>query len=644
MRFKRALLSCLKCPSTQLKALKVASLGFVLLACEGAPPPPLVPPPLEDLIGGQEEANQRSPVSPMLRSPSLALCPPSAPTPIAPQVIRRLTKIEYGRTLVDLTGLSKGEISNFLEQIPPDEEVLGFDNQSSSLQVSATHVESYMKVAEQVAWTVADHIEEHAGCQPIDSFDEACLSNFIERFGLRAWRRPLTAHEKAELLELYLNAVAGAQADLNEPGAEILGTLDPTRDGITSIVIALLQSPYFLYRVEFGRSLSEQEQAQVLPLKNKGHVFALTSYELASRLSYLLWRSMPDEALFESAAQDLLQSEEGLIAEVERMMNDPKAADGLWSFFEQWFALDEVPVLDKDPALFPNFDTSISKLLATEARMFVEEIVFRQRDMRALHDASYSFMNRKLLEFYAHGGEGVLKENSVEASLEWSEVHRTGEIALPSTEEFERVELNPERRQGLMTRGAVLALTTKANAGDPVHRGLFIRERLLCTPLPPPPPDIVVVAPDPDPNLTTRQQFAVHSEEASCAGCHRLMDPLAWAFEKFDASGRWRETENGQEIDESGEIVATLDIDGPYEGPIDMAERLSRSEQVQRCVVLNMVRYTQGRAEVEDDVCEVNDLYQEYERGGYDFLSLLKAIVRSPTFRYLHLDEVPEGE
>lgn len=643
MSLCRAFISRVAYPSALHATLKL-SLGLALIACEGGAPPMLMPSPLEDMIGGEEEQLHLSPVSPMLRPPMVSQCSELLPAPISPQVIRRLTKVEYGLTLASLTGISRPEIETLLEQLPPDEEVLGFDNQSRSLQVSATHVESYMKISEQVAWAVADNIELHAGCTPSDQRDEACVSAFIERFGKRAWRRPLSDDERAELLALYSRAVEGALSDLASPDAALLGSIYPLRDGLTSVTIALLQAPYFLYRVEHGRALRDDERGLYAPYQGEGSVVGLTDYELASRLSYLLWRTMPDEALFEAAEAGVLQSEEGLMAQVERMMEDPKAADGLWSFFEQWLALDEVSALNKDPSIFTGYEPNISELLATEARLFVEEVVFKERDMRALYNASFSFQNRRLLEYYAHGGEGVPYGGSVESSLEWAEEHRTGALPLPSGALFERVELNPERRQGLMTRGAVLALTTKANAGDPVHRGLFIRERLLCTPLPPPPPDIVVVAPDPDPSLTTRQQFAIHSEEPACAGCHKLMDPLAWAFERFDASGRWRETENGQEIDERGEIVATLDIDGPYQGPIEMAERLASSEQVQRCVVLNMVRYAYGRAEVTEDLCEVNDLYERYEEGGYDFLSLLKGVVRSASFRYLHLDDVTREE
>lgn len=580
----------------------------------------------------------------MLQPPTLEQCAPSAPTPIAPSVLRRLTRVEYTRTLADLTYAPPQDLEAFTAQLPPDEEVLGFDNQATSLQVSATHIEGYMKVAEQVAWRVADEVASHAGCEPTDEGDVMCVRAFVEAFGARAWRRPLEASEVERLMGVYASAVEGAQADLASPDAHLLGVISPLRDGLTSLVVALLQSPNFLYRVERGRALTNAERSLVTPLKGEGEVYGLTPYELASRLSYLLWRSMPDEALFEAAERGELSDEASLMAQVERMMADPRAAEGLWSFFEQWLALDEVARVTKDPERFPGYSEALNVLLATEARLFVEEVVFRERDMRQLYNGTFSFQNRTLASYYAQGGEGVSAPASLEASLEWAEEHRTGATPVPNGEVFERVELNPARRPGIMTRGAVLALTTKPNMGDPVHRGLYVRERLLCTPLPPPPPDIVVVAPDPDPTLTTREQFAIHSAEPACEGCHRLMDPLAWGFERFDASGRWRESENGKPIDERGEVVSTLDLDGPYEGPVELTNQLADSEQVQRCVVLNFTRYAQGRAEQAEEVCAVNSLYERFEGEGYDFLSLLRAFVSAPSFRFLHVDEAPSAQ
>jgi hypothetical protein len=412
----------------------------------------------------------------------------------------------------------------------------------------------------------------------------------------------------------------------------------------------MFQSPHFLYRVEVGtgESVARYAEGQGRGGREAGEVRALNDYELASRLSYLLWRSMPDEELFALARSGQLSDPETLVAQAERMALDSRATEGLWSFFEQWLAIDEVAESDKDPAVFPSYTRELNALLETEARLFIEDIVFEQRDMRRLFDSPISFQNAELAAHYTRGGEGAeLPDSLLDTSPEWafngdpalSAAERADAIeALPRGERFERVTLNPERRSGLLTRGAVLSLTTKPNMGDPVHRGLYIRERILCTPLPPPPPDIVVVAPDPDPSLTTREQFSIHSSEPTCAGCHRLVDPLGFGLERFDPVGRFRALENGKEIDDSGEVVSTLDLDGTFQGSAELAQRLASSEQVQRCVVLNVSRYAHGRSETDAELCDVDALYQDYAASGYDMLTLLSAIISSANFRYLHLD------
>ncbi|MBM4291475.1 MAG: DUF1592 domain-containing protein, partial [Deltaproteobacteria bacterium] len=594
-----------------------------------------------------------APVAPMLRPPEVAACAAGEPAPVVPSVLRRLTRVEHARTLQDLLALPAEEARALVAALPPDEEVLGFDNQSRSLQVSATHIEQYMKVAEAAADRAASQAASQAaalgGCAaPLDSAappapespeGEACARAFVERLGLRAWRRPLDPEEVEGLMDLFRAGARGAREDLASPDARLFGPLDPAHDGYALVAAALLQSPHFLYRVERGAPLSPEARARVAAAGG-GEVYGLTGYELASRLSYLLWRSMPDDALFAAAASGRLGTDEGLLAEAERMLADPRAAEGLWSFFEQWLALDELDSRAKDPARFPDYSPEVAALLKTEARLFLEEVVFVERDLRALLSAPFSFHNRALAEFYARGGEGVAPPATLAASEEWAEDHRAG-LPLPSGDAFERVALNPARRPGLLTRGAVLALTTKPNMGDPVHRGLYVRERLLCTPLPPPPPSIVAVAPDPDPALTTREQFAVHSEDPVCAGCHRLVDPIGFGLERFDPTGRWRERENGKELDDRGDVVGTLDLDGPFAGPAELAARLAGSEQVQRCVTLNLLRYAHGRAESGDELCEVNALYEGYADAGYDLLWLLRAVVLSPAFRHLHIDEAP---
>jgi hypothetical protein len=538
---------------------------------------------------------------------------------------------------------------------PPEEEVNGFDNQSKSLQVSALHVEQYLYASEQLAEIIAQRFSSLSSCVPMDPNDpeeaESCIRHFIESFGKRAWRRPLTDNEVERLLSLYRVGVSGALEDLAHPDAHLLGPIDPINDGITLLATGLLQSPHFLYRVEMGtKNITDRYEGSAREKQDRelGEVRSLSGFELANRLSYLLWRSMPDDELFAAAESGQLSDPDELLSQAERMLLDPRAAEGLWSFFEQWLALDEVIDSDKDPSAFPTFTRQLNILMETEARLFVEDVVFEQRDMRRLFDSPYSFQNAALVAHYTAGGEGAqLSASRSHESPEWafnvdtelSPSEREEAIEdLPKGESFERVELNPVRRSGILTRGAVLSLTTKPNMGDPVHRGIYVRERILCTPLPPPPPDIVVVAPDPDPTLTTREQFSIHSSEPACAGCHRLVDPIGFGLERFDPVGRFRELENGKEIDDSGEVVSTLDLDGAFIGSAELAHKLAESEQVQRCVVLNVLRYAHGRSETSAELCDVDDLYQSYAESGYDMFALLSAIINSSNFRRLHFD------
>ena len=366
---------------------------------------------------------------------------------------------------------------------------------------------------------------------------------------------------------------------------------------LRAVVEAALQSPHFLYRIERGLVDAAQPERR-----------RLDGFELASRLSFLIWRSTPDARLLELAASGALEDEETLASEARRMAEEQRGRSGLWSFFEQWLGLRKLKTLERDRVLYPSYDPELRTLWSLEIQLLIEELLFEVRDLRRLFDSPRLFVDERLARLY--------------------------DVAAPAPGEIALREGDPVRRSGLMTRGAILALTAKANMTDPVHRGLYVRERLLCAPLPPPPPDVVAEAPDPDPRLTTRQRFSQHRADPACAGCHQLVDPIGFGLENYDPVGRWRERENGLPIDASGEIIQTLDLDGPFEGSQPLAERLAESEQVQRCVVLQFWRYGLGRGEREADRCHLDELYRRYRGEGFDFLSLLDGLVRSDAFRY----------
>jgi hypothetical protein len=192
-----------------------------------------------------------------------------------------------------------------------------------------------------------------------------------------------------------------------------------------------------------------------------------------------------------------------------------------------------------------------------------------------------------------------------------------------------------------MTHAGLLALLAKPDRSSPIHRGLFVRETLLCQ-VPPPPPDIVPEAPTVDDSQTTRQQFTQHSQDALCKGCHQLMDPIGFGFEHFDGLGRYRDQEWGLDIDASGELVAT-DVDGPYNGVVELAAKLGSSEQVKNCVATQWFRFGYGRAETEADTCAMDEIQAAFAAADYDIKELIVALTQTDAFRYRHAVQPQEA-
>jgi len=581
--------------------LRLAFVAVLVLGCEeAAPPEATTAAPGVDARtpgGGFVPAKDVSVFDPAADAGVVELpAPPSAPEHCAlrpsdpgPALIRRLNRREYDNTIRDLVGADLAPAESFL----PDEEFLGFDNQAASLQISPLRAEQYMTAAELVADHVAAHRLELLDCDPAVTGEVACVRAFIEGFGLRAWRRPLETDEIDALAGLY----------------EVAAALDPPQfDATLKLVVqALLESPNFLFRIEVGEpfeSLRIGEPAGLDPTRIR-----LSDWEIASRLSYLLWQTMPDAVLFEAAARGELATRASVQAQARRMLAHERARPAMLAFFDQWLRYAETLKIDRDPQYYPDFRPEHRDLLVTESRTFISNLVFgADRDLRALFSASYTFMDETLARFYGVPG-----------------VEGPG---------FRRVELDPAQRAGILTQGAVMAATAKPNMTSPVLRGQYVRERVLCTPLPPPPPNIPIVPPSPDPNSSTREKFEEHGRNPACAGCHQLMDPIGFGFENFDAVGRWRTEENGHPIDSSCQLAATQDADGAFANGTELARRLAESEQVQRCVVTQFFRFAQGRGETLADLCTLDGLFDDYVSSGFDFLVMVEQLVASDAFRF----------
>jgi hypothetical protein len=507
----------------------------------------------------------------------LLSCDPTLVNP-GPSFVRRLNRFEYNNAIRDLLG----DASSPADDFPSEERRLGFDNNATALQVSPALAEQYMISAEALATTaVTNKLSSLVPCDPTAAAGaDACAAQFIDSFGQKAYRRPLTSAEKTSMKTVF---DVGAKTDF--------------ASGVRLVVETMLQSAPFLYRVEFGQPPASGES-----------VVKLTSWEMASRLSFLIWQSMPDDELRRAASNDELTAKDKVAAQVSRMMDDPRARDVFAHFHELWLHTEQIPSIEKDTAVFTTFSSDLVPLMTEETRRFLDYVVWDgPGTLQALLTSPTTFVNDKLAGYYGVSGA--------------------------SGSSFTQVDLDATKHAGILTQGGVMAMLGKANQTAPVQRGKFIREQLLCHPLPPPPANIMIKPPDVSPTLSTRERFAAHRTQELCATCHNLMDPIGLGFENYDGAGMYRTMENGKLIDASGEVMQS-DITGTFNGAVDLAPKLAGSKEVQSCVVKSWFRYAYGRAETNDDACTLQGVGQKFEASQFNLKSLVVALTTTDAFLY----------
>lgn len=496
--------------------------------------------------------------------------------------VRRLTREEYRRTLTDLLGGEAGAADG----LPPEERGNGFGNDAAFQSVSLLLAESYARIAEEVVESATRDAERVAGllgCDPLAQGEVTCIQGFIAQFGARAYRRPLEAEERGRLADVFAEVRA----------------FDGFESALRAVIEVMVQSPAFLYRLE----LSEPEPETGLA--------RLDGYELATRLSYLLWGTMPDDELRRAAGAGELQTPAQLRIQAERLLDAVPARASVQRFHGVLFGLEGLGNLQRSPVEFPGLPSGLGGLLREETQRFVEHVVFEGAgDLSTLLTSSESFLNQELAEFY--GVPGV-----------------TGP-------EFRLVQLEPQRRAGLLTHASVINAHTPGIDSHPVLRGLLVRRVLLCDP-PPDPPDGINLSVPPQPGASTRQRFEQHRADALCASCHQLMDPIGFGFEHYDAVGRWRELDDGVPVDASGEVVGT-DVAGPFVGARALVERLAASEEVADCYVSHWFAYGYGRRATPEDSCSRDYLREAFRGGQGRVRELLLALTETDAFRYRRVE------
>ncbi len=503
----------------------------------------------------------------------------AAPSP-GRSPLRRLNRAEYISTAGDLLGLANAE--ELAGSLPPDEQGGGFSNNADALVVTSLLAGGFIDVSERLAAAASADVSKLTGCAPTEE-EAACASRFTASFGSRAFRRPLTNEELVRYQGMYTTLRVGSSF------AEAIGVL----------VRAFLQSPHFLYRVEVG-----------VPGAAGAAVVPVTPFELASRLSYALWGSMPDAALFSAAETGALGAVAGIESELRRMLADSRAHASIARFNREWLGIDGVSAVSKDPALFPEavWNATLQSDLRNELETFVNDVFWSDGSLETLLSAPYSMLNANLAQFYG--------------------------VPAPAGSGFVRVNLPPEQRAGILTSGGMLASLASNNQTSPVHRGKFVREKILCQELPAPPNDVVIKVPEPTPNTSTRQRYTEHSVNVQCAGCHALMDPIGFGFENYDPIGRYRTEDAGFPVDASGELVGSSAISGPFVGAVELAKRLATSAEARDCVATQVFRYTVGRAEQAEDACSLEGVKARFAERGYDMRELWVAVAVSDAFRF----------
>ena len=396
----------------------------------------------------------------------------------------------------------------------------------------------------------------------------------------RAFRGPVTAAEVGAFVDIV--EMATSDGELFE-------------QGIQFAMQAVLVSPRFLFRIETdGRPNDPMAERPV------------TDYELASRLSYFLWSSMPDEKLFQLAERGTLRDADVLKSQVTRMLEDSKSRALVDNFAGQWLNLAMLDELVPDPDAFPDFDADLRNAMKQESLLLFETIMREDRNLLEFLDADFTFMNDRLAKHY--GRDGV------------------------KGEQFQKVSLEKGRRAGILTHASILTLTSNPDRTSPVKRGKWIMENILGeTPPPPPPgvPELEETAKN-NPNFTLREQLKIHRADPGCASCHRTMDVLGFGFENFDATGRWRDKDGNHAIDPSGE----LPNGESFAGPTELVSLLkNRRADFARCLTDKMLTYALGRGLEYYDRCATDAILQRLSTNNYRFSELVLGIVTSQPFQ-----------
>jgi len=429
-------------------------------------------------------------------------------------------------------------------------------------------------VARQAALTLA----QWAPCTSPPSSAATCAQQIIDLIAPRVYRHPLSAAERMELQTLF-------DAGIKEKDFAM---------GVEWLVAGLLQSPDFLYQLP---KLEQGEQA--------GQLRPIGSYELASRLSYFIWDSMPDEPLYAAAAANEL-ADSSLRAQLDRMVHDPRFLRGVTSFYTSWLKLGDFHELARDDA---GFTTDVVNALQTSLLMSATQLygATAHPNVASLFSGTTYWLNGALRTFYGLPGTGTA---------------------------FTAAGLADQERRGILAHPGLLALLARPNQSNPISRGLYVRKAILCQDMPPPPAGVVIPQLPPiQPGLSTRDRLDQHAKAPLCASCHDMIDPPGFAFENFDQVGRQRSVDSGRAVDTSGTMTNAGDLAGPFANGGELLTRIAQSQDIKACFAQKYFEHAVSRTVADEDACSVDALKKSFTPSG-DLVGLVVSIANTDSFRF----------
>lgn len=496
-------------------------------------------------------------------------CSPEQPS-FGRRQLRLLTNAEFQSTITDLTGVR----DDFSRDLPKEVKHHGLDNLSDMRLVTESHADAYLRVAIRIAGKMRAERARYITCTSGEN-EQSCISRFISAFGKRAFRGPISSDELKGLVEVF-NA-----------GKTETGRFD---DAFEFVVQAMLISPRFLYRPELG--------------KLSGDTYVLDNWEIAQALSYLYWGSMPDQRLFDLAAAGSLSELSTIRKEAARLMNDPRSRYLTARFVSSWLGNDSVLAVNKDTTLHPQFDSPLRLALVNETKDFFNNIVFEKQGKFAdLFLSDESIGGPELAELY-----GSVSNNG-------------------------RIRFDTNQRRGLLGHSSVLASYADADQTAPIKRGKFVLEQLFCQELPPPPPSLMITPPPRNPNATTRERFAAHSNNPNCASCHQRIDGVGFGLEDMDEIGRFRTLQSGKPIDASGMLVGIDGEDRTFTGTAELSTLIAQSRTAEVCFVKQIYRRASGHLETQADLCTINRLHQGFSKPDTTIKDLFLSLPEQEAFR-----------